>query len=377
MKPYRYRTQAGFGIVEVMVVLVISLLLLAGLYNVFFASKSSYRLNEASSRVQENGRFAAEYLGKDVRMVGYFGCVNAKKMAFHNNVCGGVVTCNSGGAGKDKFNANVEDIVTFDGSDSLVGFDNVVDIDDAANQLLKDLGMVVGTNDGDIASGTDVIFVKSAGTCDGGNVVFTGLGQTYRYKDTANVKIEDATSCKLEQGSLVMLSDCATVDLFAISSTPTGGAGQDTLTHGSNFNIEPRLQGAYGPGSEIYALNAKVIYIGTNTVGNRALYINSFNTSSSTMSKAELVEGVTDMQVLYGEDTDGDGSPNYYATAVNVTDMADVVALRVSYLVTSLDDNVTDNPQRYTFNGVTVTPTDNRLRRVFTSTYALRNRLLN
>ena len=81
------------------------------------------------------------------------------------------------------------------------------------------------------------------------------------------------------------------------------------------------------------------------------------------------------MQVTYGEDTDGDKSPNYFVTAPNVTDWEKVVAARITLLLRSSDNNITQSNQTYTYNGTTTTATDRRLRRVFTTTIAIRNRL--
>ena len=46
-----------------------------------------------------------------------------------------------------------------------------------------------------------------------------------------------------------------------------------------------------------------------------------------------------------------------------------------SQLVRSVDDFVTEDPQTYTYNGATVTPADRRIRQVFGTTIALRNRI--
>jgi type IV pilus assembly protein PilW len=91
----------------------------------------------------------------------------------------------------------------------------------------------------------------------------------------------------------------------------------------------------------------------------------------------DLVEGIENMQILYGVDTSSDGAPNYYVPANNVTNpnWPKVVSIRISLLAATLDDNLTTQPQPYTYNGTTTTPTDRKIRRVFTSTIALRNRL--
>ncbi len=88
----------------------------------------------------------------------------------------------------------------------------------------------------------------------------------------------------------------------------------------------------------------------------------------------ELVNNVQSMIILYGIDTDADGSANRYVRANNVTNMATVVSVRVSLLMQSLEDKLTTKPQPYIFNGATVTPTDYRVRRVYTATVSLRNR---
>ncbi|MFC1665831.1 PilW family protein, partial [Pseudomonadota bacterium] len=48
----------GFTLIELMVAMVIGLFLLAGLIQIFFAGKQTYRLGDGLSRLQENGRFA-------------------------------------------------------------------------------------------------------------------------------------------------------------------------------------------------------------------------------------------------------------------------------------------------------------------------------
>ncbi|NOU43674.1 MAG: hypothetical protein HOO87_08990 [Methyloglobulus sp.] len=105
----------------------------------------------------------------------------------------------------------------------------------------------------------------------------------------------------------------------------------------------------------------------------------------------QLVEGVENLQIVYGVDTNSDFVPDYYSPAfATVADAkwAQVVSVRVSLLLRTLDDNIASEPLPYTFNGVTGTDTydpitglvnnpatDRRIRRVFTTTIALRNRL--
>lgn len=63
--------QRGLTVVELLVALVLSLLLMTGIIQVFLASKQTYATNEAMSVLQENGRFALEFIARSVRMGGY------------------------------------------------------------------------------------------------------------------------------------------------------------------------------------------------------------------------------------------------------------------------------------------------------------------
>lgn len=65
------RRQQGVTLVELMVAMVISLIVLAGVGNIFIAGKRAYLAQEGLSRVQENGRFALAILSRDINLAGY------------------------------------------------------------------------------------------------------------------------------------------------------------------------------------------------------------------------------------------------------------------------------------------------------------------
>lgn len=62
---------AGFSVVEIMISLLLGLLVVAGVSQIYLGSKQSYRLNEAQSRLQEDGRFALEFLARSIRIAGF------------------------------------------------------------------------------------------------------------------------------------------------------------------------------------------------------------------------------------------------------------------------------------------------------------------
>lgn len=65
------RLQRGFSILEGLIAIVISMILLAGVLQVFIGNKNVYRLQTNFTEVQENGRFAASYLSRIIRLAGY------------------------------------------------------------------------------------------------------------------------------------------------------------------------------------------------------------------------------------------------------------------------------------------------------------------
>jgi type IV pilus assembly protein PilW len=67
------RTQAGLTLIELMVALGIGAFLMIGAVTVFMQSRTSFRVTESVSRLQENGRFALDALEPDIRMARFWG----------------------------------------------------------------------------------------------------------------------------------------------------------------------------------------------------------------------------------------------------------------------------------------------------------------
>lgn len=65
------RGQHGLTLIEILVALVISLVLMAGVIQLFIGSKQTYRFHDALSRLQENGRLALDTMATDIRMASY------------------------------------------------------------------------------------------------------------------------------------------------------------------------------------------------------------------------------------------------------------------------------------------------------------------
>jgi len=92
----------------------------------------------------------------------------------------------------------------------------------------------------------------------------------------------------------------------------------------------------------------------------------------------DLISNVVKLKLSYGVDSDSNNAANYYVDAASVptANWINIVSVRLSVVVRSAADHLTDTIVPYTIDGTSVTPTDHRLYKVFTTTIALRNRLL-
>ena len=67
------RQQSGMTLIELMVALAIGAFLMLGAVTVFMQSRTSFRVTESLSRLQENARFALETMEPDIRMGHFWG----------------------------------------------------------------------------------------------------------------------------------------------------------------------------------------------------------------------------------------------------------------------------------------------------------------
>ena len=74
LKNKALRKQAGLSLIELMISITLGLILMAGVVQMFVSSKSVFTTQQSLSRIQETGRLAIEFLSRDIRMAGFYGC---------------------------------------------------------------------------------------------------------------------------------------------------------------------------------------------------------------------------------------------------------------------------------------------------------------
>lgn len=346
MKPKNHKYQ-GFGLVELMISITLGLLLSAALIQVFVATRSSYRVQEALAQIQASSRYAMHFMGQDIRMAGYQGCASIDAAAPHN------------------WAVNSPDDYILNDSTMVVGYDNLA-----------------ATNQFNAVAGTDAITIRRA---------TTESAKLEKNMDAANANIQVwANTFNFDVGDIVMITDCVSSDVFRITSMSKDMGGSVTITHAvsANGNTQPHLSKSYGGDAQFLAVETVHYFIrdtGRTTSDGapiHALYIQKRKQDSQggELPPAELVEGVENMQITYGEDTDNTGAVNTYVDAASVTAWGKVLSVRIELLVASQEENVVGTAgsateQRLRFNGADVNNTDGRYRAAIKNVFTIRNRV--
>ncbi|CAG7857594.1 hypothetical protein MCAMS1_02479 [biofilm metagenome] len=361
--------QSGLTLIEIMIALLLGLFLIGGIIQVFITNKQSYRLMEAQSRLQENGRFALELLNHDIRLAGYVGCsgivnappkinptviANAPLVVPVDHFAGataGIVAASSLTAGNDYGGS-------FDSPQPALST-NPPDLTKSADPITNAI------------TGSDAITVQFTESCGGYTTVATNsVNPTGVIAATNTCGITNGTGTSFAQiGTPLVISDCSTAHIFRASANTS--QNKDNLG-GVADTFTGKAAPGYAPGSEILLFRSYTYYIRLGAGGQPSLWrLNNNYPLVANSNPEEMIEGIEDMEITYGSDTDADGSANRY---IETTAGANIVSVRIVLTVRSIDDNIlpSDNPQRsYNGNNALV---DRRLVKTFTTTIDLRNR---
>jgi type IV pilus assembly protein PilW len=366
-----HKNMQGVTLIELMISLTIGLIIIAGIGYIFLGSRQGFRSQDALARMQEGARTAFEIMDRDIRMAGYTGCPP-------NTTASGDINILSAAADWDK-NLIGQPLVGYDNSSGASWSSFPAGVTGVVGHVLRGDALTVLHADN---SHEYIVFSHNTGTS----------------------VITLAANHDLKQGTILVAAkpDCSRTVVFQKTNACTlagGSCGNTAVQHGSSSAIATYALGSpagtvdsFDIGSRVYRLNAVTYYIRANDSGEPALYRQSLGTTgtSPTNTDEELIEGVQDMQLVYGIDTNGDKAVDSYVTADTLTtpaSWAQVLGIRVSLLMVSRQDEqgITTEPHQYSLDlngdgdvtgtGETVTPTDLLLRKVFTTTIAVKNRL--
>ncbi len=282
--------QKGFSVTELLVAITVSLVLLAGVIQLLVSNKQAYRLQENTSVLNENARFAVQRLSQLLRMGSHWGGASRDAIRPHSDVSGHSNTCTKHLA------------TSTNNTNTVLGIEGV---NGAATSPFTDC-----VSNADYVANSDIILVRYSNPND---CVDSG--------DLGNAQNE---------GRLWVRS--------AVAFNAVVFEGED-LSDVNSAN--PALKHTTDPPG-----------VSNCAHGAYALYVASLNSTptlvlmrldGTTPKPEELVAGVEQMQVVYGEDFDNDGAADRYVAANSVSDWSFVVSLRVNLLIRNLGRDVAYN----------------------------------
>ena len=288
---------AGVSLIELMISMVLGLIIIAALVTVFASTSAARNELERTSRQIENGRFAMELLSDDLRVAGFYGELNVAQVAPAASLI-------------DPCSTTVADWTSAINL-PLQGYDNGASAPTCIPASLK--------------AGTDILVVRRAATCEAGVGTCPALVSNTPYFQVSKCATE-AVGTPFAIG----LQGTAAFTLKARNCTATAGLRQYVV--------------------HIYFVSTD------NGAGQAIPTLKRLEFNGTAFVESPLVEGIEYLNIEYGMDNDGDGTPDAYTAnpttytysgcaACNAwNNWANVVTARVSLLARNVDasPNYTD-----------------------------------
>lgn len=284
--------QRGLSLIELMIALLIGSLLILGLVQVFSASRSAYQLSEGMARVQENARFAMDFLQRDIRMAGHFGCVNDQAHWVRGE--GDPLLHFGTVAATHPLNFAIS-IQGFEANGTAPGQTATIG-KPTAGWMPAPPAAIASLNP---SPGSDIIVLRYLGRrgTPVTNIEGAPGSETLHFPAAGWIGLtEDGAT----NPGLFGIGDCSHVDIFPGSGNAAGtvtvGAAVPGTTLADRFTPHPSGQTA------LYRADSVVYFVRPNSQGVPALHRARALANGGYDAAEELVEGVESLQFLYGQD---------------------------------------------------------------------------
>lgn len=293
----------GFSLVELMVAMVVGLVIISGAFSLHSTTRKTQQVNEAQMDMVSDARFAIEMIAYDLRHAGAWGGTNRGGLIFCRYKGSATASCTVSSAG--------ESLPVALGSDCAQGW-------------YYDLDVAV------FASNNSNPF---SGTC---------IPATEKYvagSDVLQIRYAEATP------PTALLANQAYVRSHFNGGRVFIGATQPVLD-------------SFDPSANNHELHAYAYYVSdfTDAVGDgipslrRAALVNG-----PALQNQTLLSGVTDLQVQFGVDMDGDKIVDSYVDPSAGLDPTTVVAAKIWLLMRTDDRQNVTKAKTYTLAGTNVT----------------------
>ena len=420
--------QHGVTLLELMVAMAVSSFIMLGISNIYLSTKKSYVIHDEFARIQENGRYAVETLSTNIRNAGFFGCSSGqigKTSSSLKTPENSAFNFQTGLMGYEADNTDFDDPVTTitpEVNDGVVG-DWVTAGGLTAEDPNGGADRIISVNPDPVIAalavkGSDILIIRTA---DNSGVRIDRNNQGAQFFAVNPTGVPKANGCiaNICDTDILLVSDCAKSLIFQTNLVSNGLGACGAVAPATCFNVVHSNSGApgmipgnedptwtdfdFGPDSEIMTIVTKAYFVGVdpaNGITEPSLYVRENNNPPQ-----PLVEGIENMQVLYGVDTDitagniaGDGIANRYVSADDVvnqdadsnTVFESVVSVKISILArtpqnlpginrTAADYAALTYPMVSPVSPILINPftpgtADRRMRKVFNLTLKIRNK---
>jgi type IV pilus assembly protein PilW len=342
----------GFGLVELMIALFLSITVMSVIIQVFLSSKQNYILQENLGRLQENGRFAIDALINDIRQAGYLGEIQEYWDITETTASGQQVDTLSGECFTGLYSWATPMIVSGGLTPPHIAGANNTNRDTSDN---NDFAGCI--SDDDYQTDTDIVSVHYVGpeAVSDSNLVQNQLYLRSNLDDGRVFKCNNTGSC---------------IPADAPDTTGTKKTTANYPIYSAAYFVRP-WQNNVG---DLVPTLVRAVVSTDNCIS-----------LSPCVTTEPIVEGVASMQVRYGVDTDDDGFADQYLDADEInafTSLADmqewhnVRTVRIWLLLrTERPETGHTDSKTYTMGDTVVTPDNSYRHALFTTTIALRNYL--
>lgn len=310
-----YSQLRGFTLVELMISITISAIILSGVVQLYATSSRTQKVQEGSSRIQENARYIFARLEKDIAQSGYVGCFNFDPDRITNNLAG-----------------------------------------ESGNGQLYDFGEPLEGGNENGYRQSDILTFRYAAV--GSRIP---LVQRSGPMDDLVLDATHANYASLQQYQIAMVTDCSRAAVFMITNVPdnsgviqhaTGVTSPAGSLNSGQSNSQTDLENTYGysPGNEVAGGSVAYLYAGTTGghryslgASQRGVFTGLGGCSDATPQYCalyrngdEVADGVQDMEFEVGW-TDSSGNVRFGEPLASV-DWTAVDRIKITLELNSIED---------------------------------------
>ena len=320
--PYIPARQSGFSVVELMIAMLLSLALSAGVISVFVNNSYSFNQDDNIARMQDDARHALREIAFDISMAGHYADLLIPDIVTPDAALSIGTDC--GPAGELNWMYRTSEAGT---GNTL----SLAAIDNASSAVVVAAHSCFAANE--IEPGTDVVAIR---------------------------RVAGRASAALTANAIYLRTN-GTIGLLFKAPMPAAP---------SLVVAAPSADWEYRP--SIYFIRQ---YANTPGDGLPTLCRKVLRGAGPSMTTECLATGIENLQIEYGIDTSEDGHPNVYLTNPTLADLQSVVAARIFLVArtTEIDTRYSNDKVYSVSNSADFVPNDSFHRRVFSTSVSVQN----